>query len=68
MPIVIVAIVVGLPIIMSTIKSIAKMRYAGNERDKERDAACRSEMDELRRRIENLETIVIELERKTNRL
>ncbi len=63
-PIVVVAIVVGLPVISSTIKSIAKIRYADNGREKEREAAHRSEIDELRRRIENLETIVLDLERK----
>ena len=63
-PIVVVAIVVGLPVISSTIKSIARMRYADNGKVKEREAAFRNEIDELRRRVENLETIILDLERK----
>jgi len=67
-PIVIVSIVVGLPIIMSTIKSIFKMRYEGRGKDREQEAAYRAEIGELRRRVENLETIVLELERKGSRI
>ncbi len=67
-PIVIVAIVVGLPIIMSTVKSIFKMRYAGRALSNEQNEAHKAEINELRRRIENLETIVLELERKGSRI
>jgi polyhydroxyalkanoate synthesis regulator phasin len=57
-------LIVGIVVISSMITKIAKMRYSSMENSTKADDTYRREIDELRRRIENLESIVIDLERK----
>jgi polyhydroxyalkanoate synthesis regulator phasin len=57
-------LIVGIVVISSMITKIAKMRYSSMENSTKADDTYRREIDELRRRVENLESIVIDLERK----
>lgn len=62
-PIVIVAIVVGLPILSSTVVKLAKMRQEESRAGSDVENALRLEIEALRKRVENLETIVLNLEK-----
>ena len=62
-PILIVAIVVGLPVISSTVVKLAKMRQDESRSGAEVESALRAEIEALRKRVENLETIVLNLEK-----
>jgi len=68
----IVAISVGIPVLSGTITRIAKLYYANREKEREISRSAESEslndiqagMLELKRRVENLETILLDLERR----
>lgn len=72
LPVYIVAIVIGIPVISRTILKITKIHYASKEQ--ERNFACDTEIEALReiqtglgdlkRRVENLETILLDLENR----
>ena len=72
MPVYIVAIVVGIPVISGTITKIVKIHYAN--RDRERESSRDNEVEalkeiqaglkDLRGRVENLETILLELDNR----
>ncbi len=72
LPVYIIAIVVGIPVISGTVTKIVKIIYADREevrkrsRDYDNEAVLRMETDirDLRRRVENLETILLELDRR----
>ncbi len=68
----IVAIAVGIPVVSGTVTKLAKLHYAQKEKD--REAYLRQEnedlgdiqtgMRDLKRRIANLETILLDLENR----
>lgn len=72
LPIYIVGIVVGIPVICGTITKIMKLHYA--QRDSDRQSSQDHEMEalreiqlgmrELKRRVENLETVLLDRENR----
>ncbi|QEN08406.1 hypothetical protein EXM22_10575 [Oceanispirochaeta crateris] len=69
----IVAVAVGIPVISGTIIRLMKLYYVNKEKEREirrRDESeslddISSGMKELKRRVENLETILLDLENRT---
>jgi len=68
----IVAIAVGIPVLSGTITRIAKLYYTNRDKEREISRNAESEslndiqagMAELRKRVENLETILLDLDRR----
>jgi len=66
----IVAIAVGIPVMSGTITRITKLYYSNREKEREISRSAESEslndiqadMLELKRRVENLETIILDLD------
>lgn len=69
----IVAIAVGIPVLSGTITRIAKLHYTNRDKEREMNRSEEAEalgdiqtgMKELKRRVANLETILLDLENRT---
>ena len=69
----IVAIAVGIPVLSGTITRITKLYYANKEKERNMNLSEEAEalgdiqasMNDLKRRVANLETILLDLENRT---
>ncbi len=76
LPVYIVAIVVGIPVISGSVTKIVKTIYADREAERNRNRNYESEtikemeavLKDLRKRVENLETILLDLDNRRNQL
>ncbi len=62
-PVLIVAIAVGIPVISSTILKLSRERSRDSRAFEQTESELRAEVESLKKRVENLETIVLELEK-----
>ena len=76
LPVYIVAIVIGIPVISGSVTKIVKMIYADREAERNRSRSGENQtiiemeavLKDLRKRVENLETILLDLDNRRNEL